>query len=88
VYIARTLRRVAGRIEQGRVASGRVVAAKQRRPPAPTAAARDLIAILDDEIGAVGDQLGVQAHDLVRGLHPLRWQERLQQFANRLVHKG
>jgi hypothetical protein len=64
-----------------------VVAAEQGGPPAPTAATGQPSVILDHEIGAVGDQLAVQAHDVERGGHRVRLQERLQKFADRGVHQ-
>jgi len=52
------------------VAAGRVVAAVERAASTPAAAADDdglpVLDGLDHEIGAVGDQRGVQAHRLLR----------------------
>jgi hypothetical protein len=56
-------RRLGGRIQQGRVASGRMTAAVQRGPPAPSPAACDLTIDLDHEVRAIVDQLHVEPHD-------------------------
>jgi hypothetical protein len=56
--------RVASRVQQGGVAPGRMVAAEQGGATAPTAAPGQDALVLHDEIGAVDDQLAVQAHDV------------------------
>src|SRR5262245_44878152 len=61
-------RGVCVRIEQGCVASARVIAAEQGCPPAPAAATDDGFAIEDGVIGPIVDQLRVEAHDLERSL--------------------
>jgi hypothetical protein len=59
--------RLRRRVQKGGVAAGRVVAAIERRAPAPAAAAGDPAVRLDDEIGSVGDELAIQAHDRAAG---------------------
>ncbi len=56
-------------IEQRIDVGFRLVAAEERAAATPTAARDDLAALLDDEVGAVGDQLRVDAEDVTdRGL--------------------
>ena len=56
--------RLRRRIEQPRVSPLGMVAAKQRRTPAPSAAAGNPAGGLHHEIGAVFDQPGIHSHDL------------------------
>jgi hypothetical protein len=53
--------RVHGRIELGGVAVGALVAAEERAPLAPAAAAGDAPFCFHDEVGAVADELRVDA---------------------------
>jgi len=56
-------------IEQRIGARFHLVAAEERVAPAPAAAARDRVAVLRDEVGAVGDQVRVHSEDVPdRGL--------------------
>ena len=57
---------VFSRIEQGRVAPRSMIAAEESCAAAPSATACNGIAVFDDKIGAVVDELGVEAHDRTR----------------------
>ena len=53
------------RVEKMRVSAGRVIGAEQGGATAPASAPRKDSVPLDDEVGAVVDQLGVEAHNRV-----------------------
>jgi hypothetical protein len=85
--MARTPGGVASRIEQCRIAPCGVIAAEQGGAAAPSAAGRKRAVALDHEIGAVIDELGIQAHDVERRLDDLRGKKIAQQFADRRGHQ-
>ena len=78
---------VAGRVEQGVVADGGLVAAEQGRAPAPAAAAGEMARGLDHHVGAVRDQLRVQPHHGMAGGDQLGRQEVPLQPVDRERHQ-
>jgi Spy/CpxP family protein refolding chaperone len=80
-------RRLAARVEGAGVAAGGMVAAEHGRAPAPAAAADDPTVVLDGEVGPVGDQLAVDAHDLERRLEARVGEIGTDQPADRQRHQ-
>jgi hypothetical protein len=78
---------VASRIEQCCVAPCGVIAAEQGGAAAPSAAGRKRAVAFDHEIGAVVDQLGIQAHDVERRFDGLGAKKIAQQSADRRGHQ-
>ena len=87
MYIARTRAASRAGSRQARVAAGGGVAAVVGGAPAPAAAAGERAVEVDDEVGAVVDELGVEAHDGAAGGDLRRGEERPLQLADRGVHQ-
>jgi hypothetical protein len=75
------------RIEQPRISAGKTIWSKQRRAPAPAAATGDAIDRLDNEIGAVIDELAIETHDFERRVNACWVQKLRDQHTNRCVHQ-
>jgi L-serine dehydratase len=86
VYMARDAGGLGRRVQHGGVATGGVVAPEQGGPAAPAATAGDRAVGLDHIIGAVGDELAVQPHDLAGGGDLFGRQEGRKELADRPLH--
>ena len=64
-----------------------MIAAEQGGAPAPAAASGDRTVLLDDEIGAIVDQLRVEAHHIERRLDSLGRKEAALQLPDRGRHQ-